>query len=1101
MGQDSPGPHSGELDDFIRAYEAAQAGAGDAHLASFLPAPDHPLYCAVLRELVRVDLEYGWERGRPKRLTDYCSLFADLFRDSKSLEEIAFEEYRLRQQAGENPSPLEYEQRFGINTANWPVVCPVSDHQLEYASHPAPGTPGSYTPELAGRIGEPRHDLLLAKAARAYQRMCGPEAATAHAELPWDPLLANSEHARVFEDLHRADPRAAERLAQAVTAMPEVGSDFLGFRLRAELGRGAFCRAYLAQQGHLANRLVVIKVGADLVGESQMLAQLQHTHIVPIYSFHREGPFQAVCMPYVGAATLAEIIAELQTRERLPASGKDLVTILEARRVARQAHFDQAGTHTGPPAPEPVERATLKTIEKMSYVEAILWIGVRLADALAHAHERGILHRDLKPANILISDDGQPMLSDFNLSFDMKLYTSASAARIGGTLGYMAPEHLDAFQGGARPVDARSDLYAFGIILFELLTGRRPFALPRGPLQQVLAQMRADRLQARPELRRYHRAVSPAVEAIIRHCLEAEPHRRYQTAQQLREDLQRQLDHWPLKYTSEPSVHERCQKWQRRHPRLASSTTVAVIACFLLVGLLGLFLVRSHRLMRLEAITSLHQLHADVKQVQYLVNAPESERLQLEEGLTLGSQVLKRYHVLDTPSWQEMATVRSLSTEQRQQLFEEMGELLLLLAGATARQAKMSSDSTVRQERLEAAMRLNARAEECYPAHTAPRALWQQRTEFARLAGHPEQAQQLLDMAKGVPLRNARERYLLLASQVRPAGQRDAMEFLREACRKEPDNFAWWLALGDCQAAMGQPAQAVASYDRGLALWPGAHWGYFNRGVVCLEQLKDYRQASEDFDQVLRLRPDVLEARYNRALAKYHLGDCTGALTDLNVLLEERTPSLRAYFLRAKVRDKAGDRAGAERDRNEGLRREPSNEKDWIARGVVRLGREPEGALADFGQALQLDPRSRMALQNQAHVLAEKLGRTAEAIQALDTLVELYPDYVHARASRGVYHARLGQRDLALRDAKESLLRDSRPPTLYQVAGIYALTAREAPEDRWEAFRLLSSALRKGYGFDLLVQDRDLDPIREYPEFRRLVEAARALRPGGRRSG
>src|SRR5205085_5659837 len=122
MGQESPSPHRGELDDFIRAYEAAQARAGEADLTTFLPDPDHPLYRPVLRELVRVDLEYGWERGQPKRLSEYQGLFPELFRDPEGLEEIAFEEYRLRQQAGENPAPLEYQQRFGINIANWPAL-------------------------------------------------------------------------------------------------------------------------------------------------------------------------------------------------------------------------------------------------------------------------------------------------------------------------------------------------------------------------------------------------------------------------------------------------------------------------------------------------------------------------------------------------------------------------------------------------------------------------------------------------------------------------------------------------------------------------------------------------------------------------------------------------------------------------------------------------------------------------------------------------------------------------------------------------------------------------------------------------------------------
>src|SRR5207249_109242 len=115
----------------------------------------------------------------------------------------------------------------------------------------------------------------------------------------------------------------------------------------------------------------------------------------------------------------------------------------------------------------------------LSYVEAVLWIGARLADGLAHAHDRGVIHRDLKPANILLTDDGQPMLLDFNLSDDARLQGSPAAAGMGGTLPYMSPEQLRAFVDRTRSLDARTDLYALGVILYELLTRKHPFPVRR----------------------------------------------------------------------------------------------------------------------------------------------------------------------------------------------------------------------------------------------------------------------------------------------------------------------------------------------------------------------------------------------------------------------------------------------------------------------------------------------------------------------------------------------------------------------------------------------------------------------------------------------
>jgi tetratricopeptide (TPR) repeat protein len=414
-----------------------------------------------------------------------------------------------------------------------------------------------------------------------------------------------------------------------------------------------------------------------------------------------------------------------------------------------------------------------------------------------------------------------------------------------------------------------------------------------------------------------------------------------------------------------------------------------------------------------------------------------------------------------------------------------MGELLVLLAGASARQAQ-----------VDLALRLSALAEACFPAGAVPRALWRQRADLTRSAGHAEEARRLLERAEQTPAGTPRDGYLLLLTEYRQEGRLpEALAQLQEATRRQGDNFSVWYLLGNCYAELGKRTEAIECYDMASALWPESHWPHLWRGLACLEQ-GDYRRALADFDEVIRLRPDLHQPYFNRALAKYHLRDLAGARIDLTHLLDGPKPPLRAYLLRARVRESEGDREGARRDREAAIKAEPRDERDWTARGLARQPRDPRAALADYERALALNPSYLAALQDKANVLAEDLGHTEDAIAALDKAVTLYPDFVPARSGRGVLLARLGRREAAHDDARESLRRDSKPFTVYQVAGIYALTSRQHPDDRGEAFRLLQSALTQGVGLDLLPKDRDLDPIRDQPEFRQLVEAARARRGG-----
>ena len=131
---------------------------------------------------------------------------------------------------------------------------------------------------------------------------------------------------------------------------------------------------------------------------------------------------------------------------------------------------------------------------------------------------------------------------------------------------------------------------------------------------------------------------------------------------------------------------------------------------------------------------------------------------------------------------------------------------------------------------------------------------------------------------------------------------------------------------------------------------------------------------------------------------------------------------------------------------------------------------------------------------NKAYVLADVLNRPADAVAVLDRAIKAHPGVALLRSARAVYLARAGRRDAAHRAAEDALELSPDPATRYQVAGAYALTSKTHPEDRADAFRQLTAALKAGYGFQHLDNDPDLAPVRGVPEFESLVAAAKALR-------
>jgi serine/threonine protein kinase/tetratricopeptide (TPR) repeat protein len=1053
-----PVPAWEEIDSFIEAYEKALAQQDDTPLAEFLPDPAHPHYRAVLCELIRADLEHQGEIGRPRRIEDYLAEFPVLRNDPNGIQQIAFEEYRLRQQRGEQPSPAEYRNRFGVDTGEWPVLLADSDPPAS-PPHAIAGTPSLY---------------------QASPRFGGFSAAG----------LADS--AELLAQLNEEDPEAARHFSQALLSLPIAGGEFAGFRLVKELGRGTFGRVYLAWQGDLANRPVALKVACDLLGESQFLARLQHTNIVPVYSVHRSGPLQALCMPYFGSTSLADVLRQLRTLPSLPAEGRWFVDLLNGRKEGTTGSIGSANA--------------LAVLGCKSYAEAVLWIGERLADGLAYAHERGILHQDLKPANVLLSDDGTPMLLDFNLSQDSRLRLGVRAAYVGGTLPYMSPEHLEALRDGRGHSDPRSDVYALGLILYELLTGSSPFRVLSRPRAENLAQMIADRVQGAADVRQRNETVSPAAASIVRRCLEPDPMRRYQSARQLHEDLERHLANFPLRFAPEPSLGERIRKWARRHPRLMSGYAVGAVAAVLLLGLgLGLGSAyalqtqrrmhaerdRAEQIARSEAVETHQQFAENLKRARFLLGAPSSLPVDLAEGVTEAERGLERYNVMDDSAWTSAPRVALLPPEKAEGLPGEVRELLLLLARGVRLQG-LASEKTVRAERLGVALQLNQLAETQTVEGEGPRSVLLQRALLLHLADRKDEAQGLFEKSASIPARTVSDLYLAGIEQMANGDYRQARDLLLQARRHAPKNPFVCYALGLCHAQRKEFRKAASALDASLALWPDFHASHYYRGLVH-QELKEYAEAIAELDEAIRLRPDYLDAYLDRALAKAELHNYQQAEDDATHALESPQVPTRAYYVRAYIRRLAGNQQGAQSDRAEVLRRKPQTDLGWVARGVERMTDDPRGALADLERALEINPRCLPALEDKAAVLADHLGRTEEAVAALDTVLHLAPEYALARAGRAVLLARLGRCEAAIRDAKEAIRLAPDPGILYRGGNVYALTSRKNPADRSEAYHLLAAALRNGFGYEELADDADLKPIQDQPEFRRLLEAARTL--------
>ena len=280
-------------------------------------------------------------------------------------------------------------------------------------------------------------------------------------------------------------------------------------------------------------------------------------------------------MPYRPGVTLDEVVGRLRTTGGPPRRAWELREMVDPEADTRRADGDAPGWSDFPGAG--------------TYADAVAWVGIKIAQALSHAHGRGFYHRDVKPENVLLNGRDGPQLIDFNLAHDPAHAGAARSAHRGGTLPYLAREHLEAFLDPSRweaTSTAAPDLFALGLVLRELLTLEPP-ARPadRLPLARAINAMVQVRQSAGRPIRKANRRVPHALAAIVEKCLAASAADRYASAADLAADLALYLGRRPLLYARNPSPTEIAFNGLRRArvPLAAAAVVVAIaIPCLYL---------------------------------------------------------------------------------------------------------------------------------------------------------------------------------------------------------------------------------------------------------------------------------------------------------------------------------------------------------------------------------------------------------------------------------------------------------------------------------------------------------------------------------------
>lgn len=694
-----------------------------------------------------------------------------------------------------------------------------------------------------------------------------------------------------------------------------------------------------------------------------------------------------------------------------------------------------------------------------------------MAEALNHAHERGVLHRDVKPSNVLVTSDAMPMLLDFNLAREVNLDAAAAEEAVpGGTLDYMAPEHIEEMiEGISDGVGVRSDIFGLGVLLFEAIMGERPYPPPRGAATAIELLHRAaqDRRAGAPRLRTRRPEVPGALEAVIRRCLLPDPSGRYASAADLAADLQAVADDRPLKHAHEPWP-DRTVRWFRRHRRSIAALAPVVVATVLAAGL------------ALNARDDRERLFAKVKRLYDDGAAAETSGDYARAAVLFNSAVKlvdRPDPANDLPNAQSPSSLWPTVTELRQQArtrqllaertyrFREVAEAFpALIEPLRFRLVGFGADLPAVSSEIQRVL---------LPFHVFEPGDWFNRPDIINDLDEPRRSRLVREVNEllflwAVALVETREpetltqavrlcdKALEFASPPGPwhALRDQAVARLEDRVTTPAGPGSEITGSSDELSAVGcfewgylrfhdrKRESAQACLKKAVNLDPGNAWYRFCLGLVFEDPAgRNTTEPLRHYDAALALQPKSPWVRYSRARVyrsrgawEWAIEDFQRALSDLHELppqYRDRQFEARTRLELGLARQSLGDYAGAREEYDRVIASDGSGPFSRGARAnQAKLDADSgdiSAAVREYERLLVSDPADRSARFSLA-LIALRAGEPEQAERVLTELLSKvnYPD-ADAFAYRAVARLSLGRGEDALADADAAVRRSSSP--------------------------------------------------------------------------